>query len=367
MSARYLGNKARLASSIVAAVRRFKPGRVIDLFSGTGAASSGLARANIEVLANDNLACATVMTQAACTSQGSVDFRSFPGRQMSERYHSAARALNGAAHAEGFMWREYSPSGRAASGHVRYYFTCENAARIDAIRLTIAGWRDDAIVTPREADLLLGDLLHAANKVANIAGTYGCFMKPWLAAARRPLRLIPRVLPRTLAPVHVITGDYWAVPVTPDDVIYLDPPYTKRQYAAYYHVLETIAVGDAPSVDGVTGLRPWQTLASPYCYSKKAPLELRRFVESTCARAIVLSYSNAGHIPHETILKILGARGNVVFSEHSIGKYSSNLPKGTNEQIIERIYVAGSTHQNMAGFETEQLVLIGGEDKEGFR
>jgi len=275
--------------------------------------------------------------------------------------------LNDAREAEGFIWREYSPSGKAQSGHVRYYFTCENAARIDAIRSTIGQWHDDGTVSRREADLLLGDLLHAANRVANIAGTYGCFMKPWLSAARRPLSLVPRVLPRQLAPVHVVTGDYWTVPVAPDDVVYLDPPYTKRQYAAYYHVLETIAVGDQPAVDGVTGLRPWHALASPYCYSRRAPHELKRFVESTPARAIVLSYSNAGHIPHETILQILGARGSVVFSEHSIGKYSSNLPRGTNEQIVERIYVSGSTDDHATSSETEQLVLIGEEDKEGSR
>ena len=42
------------------------------------------------------------------------------------------------------------------------------------------------------------------------------------------------------------------------DTVYLDPPYTKRQYAAYYHVLETLAYGDEPEVSGVTGLRPWE-------------------------------------------------------------------------------------------------------------
>ncbi|HYL56667.1 MAG TPA: DNA adenine methylase [Gemmatimonadales bacterium] len=362
LSARYLGNKTRLAKSIVTAIRLLNPGRVIDLFSGTGAAASALTRAGIEVLTNDNLVCAGVMTEAACTSQQAVEFRSFPGRHAVERYHSAVRQLNDARQVEGFIWKEYSPSGCARSGHARYYFTCENAASIDGIRDTIGKWRADGTLSQRESALLLGDLLHAVNKVANIAGTYGCFMKPWLAAALRPLTVAPRPLPRRLAPVRVVTGDYWAVPVSADDVVYLDPPYTKRQYAAYYHLLETIAVGDQPLVDGVTGLRPWHALASPYCYSRKAPHELRRFVEACPARALVLSYSNKGHIPHETLLEILRTRGNVTFSEHLIGKYSSNLPRGTNERIVERIYVCGSIDGYVATGETEQLVLIGGED-----
>ena len=34
------------------------------------------------------------------------------------------------------------------------------------------------------------------------------------------------------------------------DAVYADPPYTKRQYAAYYHILETIAAGDRPLISG---------------------------------------------------------------------------------------------------------------------
>lgn len=38
------------------------------------------------------------------------------------------------------------------------------------------------------------------------------------------------------------------------DVVYLDPPYNRRDYGANYHVLETLARGDTPEVKGVTGL-----------------------------------------------------------------------------------------------------------------
>lgn len=34
------------------------------------------------------------------------------------------------------------------------------------------------------------------------------------------------------------------------DIAYEDPPYTKRQYGAYYHILETIAIGDEPEITG---------------------------------------------------------------------------------------------------------------------
>ena len=43
---------------------------------------------------------------------------------------------------------------------------------------------------------------------------------------------------------------------TAADTVYLDPPYTKRQYAAYYHILEAISLGDEPIVEGICGIRP---------------------------------------------------------------------------------------------------------------
>ncbi|MCZ5120468.1 DNA adenine methylase [Escherichia coli] len=44
------------------------------------------------------------------------------------------------------------------------------------------------------------------------------------------------------------------------DLCYIDPPYMKRQYAANYHILETLARGDEPEA-----MRYWwiKTLARP--------------------------------------------------------------------------------------------------------
>ena len=32
------------------------------------------------------------------------------------------------------------------------------------------------------------------------------------------------------------------------DILYLDPPYTKNQYSVQYHMLETIALYDNPTI-----------------------------------------------------------------------------------------------------------------------
>lgn len=64
--------------------------------------------------------------------------------------------------------------------------------------------------------------------------------------------------------VEATVGDVFDVPNAAHDLVYLDPPYTKRQYASYYHILETVALGDEPEVKGVAGLRPWKNLASDF-------------------------------------------------------------------------------------------------------
>jgi adenine-specific DNA methylase len=94
----------------------------------------------------------------------------------------------------------------------------------------------------------------------------------------------------------VTTEDVFAIKSRPNDVIYLDPPYTKRQYASYYHVLETITLGDNPGVEGVAGLRPWKSRASVFCYKAKALQALVKLASSQGANRVLISYSEElGH------------------------------------------------------------------------
>ena len=62
-------------------------------------------------------------------------------------------------------------------------------------------------------------------------------------------------------------------------IIYADPPYTKRQYSAYYHILETIARNDRPEIGGKTGLRNWKEHSSRYCYRRSAGKALEELLE----------------------------------------------------------------------------------------
>jgi adenine-specific DNA-methyltransferase len=320
VSFRYIGSKARLAEEIGRSIPEWEGnGRFVDAFCGTGAVSEVAAMAGWPIRLNDSLACATTMASARLVARSQARFRSLGG------YRAAVAALNEQAPVYGFVWREYSPASAAHVGLERRYFREENAARIDGIRATVATWRAENRISAVEERLLIADLLAAATRVANIAGTYGCFLAKWTPQADERLTLRVRPLLDASVDTTITTGDVAELEVEPEDLVYLDPPYTKRQYASYYHLLETITLGDTPCVEGVGGLRPWRDLASDFCYKTRALSALRSLIGRLKAQRILLSYSDDAHITIRDLRAVLREMGTV--ESHvvqRVGRYRPN-------------------------------------------
>lgn len=320
MGIRYIGSKARIAESIIAlAGSPAAGGRFVDGFCGTGAVAQAASRSGWPILINDSLRSAVITATAGALAAGDVPFSSLGG------YQAAVTALAAANPREGFIFRTYSPASGEDGEVARLYFTRENAKTIDGMRRQIRTWQQAGMLTDLEETLLLADLLAAANGVANTAGTYGCFLANWTPQAQRPLRLEARQLAPGHYGITTSTGDVSDVEAKPDDVVYYDPPYTKRQYAAYYHILETIAIGDEPVVGGVTGLRPWQSLASDFCYKARALDALTGLIATTTARTVLLSYSDEAHVAQEDLVRRLAQLGEVtVHPIDNVGRYRPN-------------------------------------------
>jgi adenine-specific DNA-methyltransferase len=112
----------------------------------------------------------------------------------------------------------------------------------------------------------------AANDIANIAGTYGHYLSKFVKRAEDPILLKASSFSDVgnLSGHKVFRG--YAEDVASQlkgDVCYIDPPYIKRQYAANYHILETIAREDEPEAIGESGLRPWRDQYSNFCSKVK--------------------------------------------------------------------------------------------------
>ncbi len=319
MSFLYIGSKSRVVDAIMEYVGPPDGGCFVDAFSGTGVVAEAAAKMGWPVLVNDHLASSATMSLARLLSRDQVKFESLGG------YREAVHALNQSFPRPGFIWREYSPASSSHHAVSRMYFTEQNAQRIDGMRSTIGEWSAIDLINDLEEKLLIADLICATNRIANTAGTYGCFLSSWQRQSLERISLVPRELKRQFRTARMSVRDALDVDCGPTDTVYLDPPYTKRQYAAYYHILETIAVGDEPAVEGVCGIRPWRQYASDYCYKMRAVEAIRRLVTEIPARRLFLSYSDQGHIPLETLGEVLQESGCVVrYNLDRIGRYRPN-------------------------------------------
>ena len=268
MSFRYLGNKTRLADWIVGKIARVLPegSSVADPMCGTASVSLALARAGYSVTAGDALTFPVIHARVRLLAKRAPAFKALGG------YSRAMEWMRSVQPVEGYVFHEFGEAGRPANGRPpRRYFSAQNAARIDGIRGGIRKLARAGVLDEVEHSVLLHHLILAANKVANISGTYGYFLRSLATAARKPLTFEPIEFVWTPGAHAVLQG-----PIEQHarglrtDAVYLDPPYTKRQYAGNYHVLETLARGDEPVAAGDGGLRPWTEQASDFCYRRTA-------------------------------------------------------------------------------------------------
>jgi len=335
MSFRYIGSKARLVEQIKSKIGPLTDGFFVDSFCGTGAVAEAAADLGWPVRINDHMVSATILTAARLLSKDEVTFENLGG------YNNTLEYLNEISPIEGFIWRSYSPASLKFEKIERRYFTPINAGKIDAIRLRISKWKDESAINVEEERLLLADLLGATNRVANIAGTYGCFLAKWTPQASNELMLKPRILKSRQTITQITVGDVFQVPTFPNDVVYLDPPYTKRQYASYYHILETVAIGDSPIIEGVCGLRPWKDRASDFCYKTRALKTLSDLIRNTKANRILLSYSSEGHIGIEELKEELSDIGSLdLFPLGKIGRYRPNKVASENASDVKEFLIA---------------------------
>lgn len=318
MTFRYIGSKSRLVDQIMARVGPRTDGFFVDAFCGTGAVAEAAAVAGWPVRVNDNLASAVICTAARLVSKEQAKFNKLGG------YVKAIEKLNACDGTDGFIWRAYSPASLDFCGYERRYFTQENAARIDAMREQIREWAEDGSIDETEEHLLIADLFSALNRVANIAGTFGCFLAKWMNQAMEPIAVRPRELKAVSVKVETSVADVFEVQADRRDVVYLDPPYTKRQYASYYHILETVALGDEPAVEGVAGLRPWKDRASDFCYKARALTTLSRLIKHLHSERILLSYSSEGHVAVKDLKSELAKIG--VSAMHPLGEIGRYRP-----------------------------------------
>ncbi|GCZ27891.1 modification methylase FokI [Escherichia coli] len=115
------------------------------------------------------------------------------------------------------------------------------------------------------------------------------------------------------------------------DLCYIDPPYMKRQYAANYHILETLARGDEPEAIGISGLRPWRDQYSNFCTKTKIRDSFKEIITNMGCNEFLISYSEDGLLTIEDFNKLLADFGDVKIEAFTHKRFRSNKSELQNE------------------------------------
>ena len=318
---RYIGSKLNLLSHIEGVVDNLgvKEGIFCDLFAGTACVAAHFKHRGFQIISNDLLELSYAFQRALIANNAPPQFAGIvetlgdvPSDSLFTNlspYNKVVAWLTCLPGKRGFIFHSYCPSGNNEYG--RQYLSDSNGQKIDAIRQQIQQWHDAGDITEDEFYLLLLPLLEATSKVANISGTYGAYLKHWDRRTYKDLTIVPAEIIQSDLPHQAFRRD--ANQLIEDircDILYLDPPYNTRQYITNYHLLETIARYDAPTLRGKTGLRDYETEEkSAYCSKSDCYRAFQDLIEKADARHILVSYNNEGILSRDEVMSILSLRG----------------------------------------------------------
>ncbi|MBY9078944.1 DNA adenine methylase [Paenibacillus sp. CGMCC 1.18879] len=347
---RYIGNKTKLTDVLLQEIRGIigEKGKVSDLMCGTASVSVGLKKQGYEVVASDVMtyayyhAVVNLLMNTPPTFEKLRTNTSFlKGNALEENYPKVIEYLNNIPEVEGYFYREFSPEGSPVNGSpARRYFTGSNAKKIDAIRETIRYWEQENYLSKLEVALLKHNLILSVNPIANISGTYGHYHSKFIGRSLTSFELKDTfdydIFSKEHSTNHTVLQGY-AEDLAKNievDLCYIDPPYMKRQYAANYHILETLARGDEPDAAGLSGLRPWRDQYSDFCSKVKIRESFSKIIRDIKTKNILVSYSEDGLLKLDELVELFTYYGKVSVKEIKYKRFKSNN-SALNKEITE--------------------------------
>lgn len=239
------------------------------------------------------------------------------------------------------------------------YFGLLQAIELDGLRASIATAEAANKVSASDADWMKLALCVAASKCATSTGHFAQPLKPKEPSIRRFVsqrrRSIREVWFDALNQCAAVRTSEWrrknkafcldAVECLAQlkgstqlpAVVYADPPYTNDQYSRYYHLLDTIVLGDVPEAHG-TGRYRSDRFSSQFSLKAKVISGITELVRR-CSESridLVLSYPENGLLPNarrtiaEIAMEVTGRSADVV--EYPLLHSTMGGSKGSSAQ-----------------------------------
>lgn len=316
----YIGSKKSLLNFLETSIYQVvkeKQFTFLDLFAGTGAVGQHFKKLGNKVIANDLQYYSYVLNRNYIENHEYLEFNKLAQEMdwlkeviIEMRAEYVCKYLDTIEGVEGFIYKNYCLEGTKDQEYARQYYSDHNGKKADAIRQKIEDWKREELINDNEYFFLLATLIENIDKVANTASVYGAFLKKLKKSAQKPLQMIPAnfVLNDT---EHQVFNENIEVLIekVQGDVMYLDPPYNHRQYAPNYHLLETIAKYDNPTIKGKTGLRDYSSQRSNFSIKKQVLNSFENIISKAKVKYIFLSYNNEGLMSVEDVERIMSKRG----------------------------------------------------------
>ncbi|WP_027003757.1 DNA adenine methylase [Hugenholtzia roseola] len=348
---RFIGNKENLVEKIFQILQNkdIVGNLFFDFFAGTSNVGQFFKKKGYQVFSSDLLYFSFVLQKAYIENNEVPTFEKLLSKTDIKTHSLFASPLmqivdflNTIPQQEGFIFQNYTPEGTKDLDIPRMYFSNENGKIIDAIRLQIETWKNENLLTENEYYILLACLIETVPFYANISGVYAAFQKKWDARAVKKM---------ILRPIEIIVSNkenkvfnqnsVELISKIQADILYLDPPYNQRQYAPNYHLLETIAKYDNPSIKGVSGMRNYENQKSQFCNAESGLKELYNIAKNANYKKLILSYNSEGIMTQDKVLSVLGSFGEVELVEFDYLRFKSNSngESKTKKFIQEQLYI----------------------------
>jgi len=348
---RFIGNKENLIEKIYQILQNkgIVGNSFFDFFAGTTNVGQFFKKKKYQVFSSDLLYFSFVLQKAYIENNEVPSFEKLLSKieiKSNSLFASpliqVVDYLNAIPLQEGFIFQNYTPEGTKNLDIPRMYFSNENGKIIDTIRLQIENWKNENLLTENEYYILLSCLIETVPFYANISGVYAAFQKNWDARAVKKLILRPiETIVNNKENKVFNQNSVDLISEIQADILYLDPPYNQRQYAPNYHLLETIAKYDNPSIKGVSGMRNYEHQKSQFCNAETGLKELYNIAKNANYKYLILSYNSEGIMPQDKILSVLDCFGKVELVEFDYLRFKSNSngASKTKKFIQEQLYI----------------------------